>query len=128
LWRAHGWRRNGRCRLHGGLSTGPRTEAGRRRLAELGKARAEAALLAEIERERLADLAQALRIGIPATHAEELANANAAHRRRQHEEYEATIARYLALGHTRAYARRFMRMDRERASWLYQLRWGRELP
>ncbi len=27
---------NGRCRLHGGLSTGPRTEAGKRRCAQNG--------------------------------------------------------------------------------------------
>ena len=26
--------RNGRCKLHGGLSTGPKTEEGRRRIAE----------------------------------------------------------------------------------------------
>jgi hypothetical protein len=31
--------RNGRCRLHGGCSTGPRTKAGRARLSELQKRR-----------------------------------------------------------------------------------------
>jgi hypothetical protein len=62
---------------------------------------------------------------------ESLAYEIAAQRRREHEEYEATIARYIARGHTRAYARRFMRMatcDPKRAHWLYRLRWGRELP
>ncbi|WP_037375698.1 HGGxSTG domain-containing protein [Sedimenticola selenatireducens] len=29
--------RNGRCRMHGGLSTGPKTEAGRRRVAEAAR-------------------------------------------------------------------------------------------
>ncbi len=32
--------RNGRCRMHGGLSTGPRTEEGRRRVAESNRRRA----------------------------------------------------------------------------------------
>ncbi len=31
---------NGRCRMHGGLSTGPKTEEGRRRIAESNRARA----------------------------------------------------------------------------------------
>jgi hypothetical protein len=31
---------NGRCRLHGGLSTGPRTAAGKARIAELNRLRA----------------------------------------------------------------------------------------
>lgn len=31
--------RNGRCRMHGGLSTGPRTEAGRQRIAETSRQR-----------------------------------------------------------------------------------------
>ncbi len=31
---------NGRCRIHGGLSTGPKTEEGRRRIAESNRARA----------------------------------------------------------------------------------------
>lgn len=31
--------RNGRCRLHGGLSTGPRTEAGRERIAAAARQR-----------------------------------------------------------------------------------------
>lgn len=31
--------RNGRCRNHGGCSTGPRTEEGRRRISEAQKAR-----------------------------------------------------------------------------------------
>ncbi len=31
---------NGRCRMHGGLSTGPRTEEGRRRIAKSNRARA----------------------------------------------------------------------------------------
>jgi hypothetical protein len=30
---------NGRCRMHGGLSTGPKTEEGRRRIAESNRAR-----------------------------------------------------------------------------------------
>jgi hypothetical protein len=30
---------DGRCRMHGGLSTGPRTEEGRRRIAESNRAR-----------------------------------------------------------------------------------------
>ena len=30
---------NGRCRMHGGLSTGPRTQEGRRRIAESNRAR-----------------------------------------------------------------------------------------
>ncbi len=30
---------NGRCRLHGGLSTGPKTEEGRRRIAESNRSR-----------------------------------------------------------------------------------------
>ena len=30
---------NGRCRLHGGLSTGPRTEAGRKRIGEAARTR-----------------------------------------------------------------------------------------
>ena len=30
---------NGRCRLHGGLSTGPRTEAGKRRIGEAARTR-----------------------------------------------------------------------------------------
>jgi len=29
--------RNGKCRLHGGLSTGPKTEAGKRRVAEAAR-------------------------------------------------------------------------------------------
>ena len=32
--------RNGRCRLHGGLSTGPRTAEGRRRIGEAARQRA----------------------------------------------------------------------------------------
>jgi hypothetical protein len=32
--------RNGRCRLHGGLSTGPRTPEGKRRVAEAARQRA----------------------------------------------------------------------------------------
>jgi len=31
--------RNGRCKLHGGLSTGPRTKAGRERIAEAQRQR-----------------------------------------------------------------------------------------
>jgi hypothetical protein len=31
--------RNGRCRLHGGLSTGPRTAAGKARIAESNRLR-----------------------------------------------------------------------------------------
>ncbi len=31
---------NGRCRVHGGLSTGPKTEEGRRRIAVSNRARA----------------------------------------------------------------------------------------
>jgi hypothetical protein len=31
--------RNGRCRNHGGLSTGPRTEAGRKRIGEAARTR-----------------------------------------------------------------------------------------
>ena len=31
---------NGRCRMHGGLSTGPKTEEGRRRIAESNRDRA----------------------------------------------------------------------------------------
>ena len=31
---------NGRCRMHGGLSTGPKTEEGRRRIAESNRTRA----------------------------------------------------------------------------------------
>lgn len=39
---------NGRCRMHGGLSTGPKTEEGRRRVAESNRARSkDARLLAE---------------------------------------------------------------------------------
>lgn len=34
--------RNGRCRLHGGLSTGPRTAAGKRRVGEVARRRAQA--------------------------------------------------------------------------------------
>ena len=30
---------NGRCRMHGGLSTGPRTEEGRQRIAESNRSR-----------------------------------------------------------------------------------------
>ena len=30
---------NGRCRMHGGLSTGPRTEAGRRKIGEAARIR-----------------------------------------------------------------------------------------
>jgi hypothetical protein len=30
---------NGRCRMHGGLSTGPKTEEGRRRIAESNRSR-----------------------------------------------------------------------------------------
>ncbi len=30
---------NGRCRNHGGLSTGPRTEAGRKRIGEAARSR-----------------------------------------------------------------------------------------
>ncbi len=30
---------NGRCRMHGGLSTGPKSEEGRRRIAESNRAR-----------------------------------------------------------------------------------------
>jgi hypothetical protein len=30
---------NGRCRMHGGLSTGPKTEEGRRRIAESNRTR-----------------------------------------------------------------------------------------
>jgi hypothetical protein len=30
---------NGRCRMHGGLSTGPKTEEGRRRIAESNRVR-----------------------------------------------------------------------------------------
>src|SRR6266568_1683817 len=33
--------RNGRCRLHGGLSTGPRTLGGRRRIGEAARRRAQ---------------------------------------------------------------------------------------
>ena len=32
--------RNGRCRMHGGLSTGPRTAAGKRRVGEAARQRA----------------------------------------------------------------------------------------
>jgi hypothetical protein len=31
---------NGRCRMHGGLSSGPKTEEGRRRIAESNRTRA----------------------------------------------------------------------------------------
>ena len=34
--------RNGRCRLHGGLSTGPRTVEGKRRIGEAARQRAQA--------------------------------------------------------------------------------------
>jgi hypothetical protein len=34
--------RNGRCRLHGGLSTGPRTVEGKRRIGEAARRRAQA--------------------------------------------------------------------------------------
>ena len=34
--------RNGRCRFHGGLSTGPRTPEGRRRVGDAARARYEA--------------------------------------------------------------------------------------
>lgn len=34
--------RNGRCRLHGGLSTGPRTAAGKRRIAAAARKRMKA--------------------------------------------------------------------------------------
>jgi hypothetical protein len=30
---------NGRCRMHGGLSTGPRSEAGRKRIGEAARSR-----------------------------------------------------------------------------------------
>lgn len=33
--------RNGRCRLHGGLSTGPKTAAGKRRIGEAARRRAQ---------------------------------------------------------------------------------------
>jgi hypothetical protein len=117
--------------MHGGLSTGPRTEEGRRRLSELGKARALAAVAADIEQRRAYDVEMYLRDGIARELAESLAGQLAEQRRCEHAQYEATIARYLALGHTRAYARRFMRMaacNPERARWLYRLRWGREFP
>ena len=43
VWdREHNRPRNGRCRRHGGLSTGPRTEEGRARIAESNRRRAEA--------------------------------------------------------------------------------------
>ncbi len=35
--RSHGLWSNGRCRFHGGLSTGPKTEEGRRQSAENGR-------------------------------------------------------------------------------------------
>jgi len=34
--------RNGRCRMHGGLSTGPRTAEGKRRIGEAARQRAQA--------------------------------------------------------------------------------------
>lgn len=33
--------RNGRCRMHGGLSTGPRTDEGRERIAASNRRRAD---------------------------------------------------------------------------------------
>jgi hypothetical protein len=39
--------RNGRCRLHGGRSTGPRTPEGRRRIGEAARQRAHARRLAQ---------------------------------------------------------------------------------
>ncbi len=36
---------NGRCRMHGGLSTGPQTEEGRRRLADSNRVRSKDARL-----------------------------------------------------------------------------------
>ena len=43
VWdREHDRPRNGRCRMHGGLSTGPRTAEGRARLAEYARQRAKA--------------------------------------------------------------------------------------
>src|SRR5215213_12028476 len=38
---------NGRCRMHGGLSTGPKTEEGRRRIAESNRTRSASLSLAE---------------------------------------------------------------------------------
>lgn len=43
VWnKAHNAPRNGRCRVHGGLSTGPRTEEGRAAIAESNRRRARA--------------------------------------------------------------------------------------
>jgi hypothetical protein len=41
--------RNGKCRLHGGLSTGPRTPEGRRRIGEATRQRAQARRLAQAQ-------------------------------------------------------------------------------
>jgi hypothetical protein len=41
--------RNGRCRLHGGLSTGPRTPEGRQRIGEAARQRAQARRQAAVQ-------------------------------------------------------------------------------
>lgn len=43
-WRGADRARNGRCKLHGGLSTGPKTEAGREAIRVSNKCRASKAL------------------------------------------------------------------------------------
>jgi hypothetical protein len=52
--RAQGRGRGGRCKLHGGASTGPRTEEGRRRMIEAVKAR-HAARRAALGKPRIGD-------------------------------------------------------------------------
>ncbi len=51
--------RNGRCRLHGGLSTGPKTSEGRRRIGAAARQRAQARREAQTQAHRRAEALQA---------------------------------------------------------------------
>ncbi len=104
--RTPGWKdspRNGRCRFHGGLSTGPRTEEGKRRVGDAAKARYRATIVADAEatgyqmRRRFEDQGDPLaaEIGFSVT------NRLIA----EYDLYEAQLAALMALGKTRSRAR-----------------------
>jgi hypothetical protein len=55
---------NGRCRLHGGLSTGPRTPEGRRRIGMANRARAQARRLAQAQAAARAEALEAYQAAV----------------------------------------------------------------
>jgi hypothetical protein len=112
--------RNGRCRFHGGLSTGPRTPEGRRRVGDAARARYRAWIYADAERRGEQARRELEAQGYPDVekHGREVAAAIIA----EYERDEAEIARLMADGITRARARYLMRGGAERVAELRRLR------